>query len=136
MTFRNPSRVDVRGIWTKLKMIIKDVQEKVKSMKICRKTDIPLRSALGMVGWNPVSPVERAVEFHQYDLQNGVAAEVLSGGHHSVSSDMSDAAIADLRGLEYILKYQSEPFQDKVGALLIFFEHCNRYFQCYLQCYT
>ena len=103
-------------------MIVAAVKQKTKSMKICRKTDIPLRSVLGMVGWHPVSPIHRAVEFHQYDLQNGVAAEVLSGSHHSVTSGNSEAAITDSRGLEYILKYLSEPFEDKVNIMLIFYD--------------
>jgi len=111
---RNPSKVDVREIWKRLKKLVKDVEVKAKLITKCRKTDAPLRSVLGMIGWNHASTVDRAIEFHQYDLQNGVAADVLSSNHHLATSDSVDATITDLKGLEYILKYLIEPFREKV----------------------
>ena len=116
MIFRNPTEVNVGDIWKKLKEISKDVEKKVRLNNKCRSTDIPLRSVLGMVGWNGFSPINRAVEFHQYDLQNGVPAELLSSSRHSVASDNIDATITDLKGLEYVLEYISKPFEDKVGV--------------------
>ena len=112
----------MRGIWKKLKKLVKDVGMKAKLITKCRKSDAPLRSVLGMVGWNRASPVDRALEFHQYDLQNGVAPDVLSSNHHLATSDSTDATITDLKGLEYILKYLIEPFREKVSAPLMGFE--------------
>ena len=114
----------MREIWKRLKKLVKDVEVKAKLITKCRKTDAPLRSVLGMIGWNHASPVDRAIEFHQYDLQNGVAADVLSSNHHLATSDSVDATITDLKGLEYILKYLTEPFREKVSAPLMKFEYC------------
>ena len=113
----------MREIWKRLKKLVKDVEVKAKLITKCRKTDAPLRSVLGMIGWNHASTVDRAIEFHQYDLQNGVAADVLSSNHHLATSDSVDATITDLKGLEYILKYLIEPFREKVSAPLMKFEH-------------
>ena len=91
---------------------------KLKARNKCGQADVPLRSVLGMAGWHPVSGVERALEFHKYDLKSGAPSEMLSSIHHGSEKESTDATVNDPKGLQHVLKYIAEPFKNKARCFL------------------
>ena len=94
----------------KLHSMFDKVDMKMKS----KKSDVPMRSTLGMVGWNPRSPVDQAIEYYLLDFENGVRPETTSSHLYTVTGGGSDVIMTDERKYSFILRHLAQPFIKKV----------------------
>ena len=96
--------------FNKLHSMLDKVDIKLKS----KKADVPIRSTLGMVGWNPRSPVDQAIEYYLLDFENGVRPETISSHLYTITGDGSDVIMTDERKYSFILRHLAQPFIEKV----------------------
>ena len=89
--------------------------EKVDKKMESKKSDVPLRSTLGMVGWNPRSSIDRAIEYVTLDFENGVPPEMVSSQIYAVTGGGNDVIVTDERKYSFILQYLAQPFIRKVN---------------------
>ena len=90
-----------------------NIKNKIKT----KTADVPLQSTLGMIGWNPTSLVDQAMEYFHLDVDHGVSPKVLSSRHHSVAGKGQDVDVNDARGYGHLLRYLARNFISKVTHL-------------------
>ena len=56
----------------------------VEKMKKNKELDIPVKTALEIVGWKPKSPMEKALDYYVNDFQNETPPKQLSGWNFSM----------------------------------------------------
>ena len=100
-----------RDRYNELYSIFEKVDKKIAS----KESDIPLRSTLGMVGWNPRSPLDRAIEYVTLDFENGVTPERVSSKIYAVTGGGNDVIVTDERKYSFILHHLAQPFIKKVN---------------------
>ena len=59
-------------MWERLEAAKETVSELAELKEENAEPDLQLSAALAMAGWRAVSPLERAVEFWDYDMEYGV----------------------------------------------------------------
>ena len=90
--------------------MMQNIKYKMKTKTV----DVPLKSTLGMIGWNPTSFVDQAMEYFHLDVKNGVSPKVLSSNLYKVAGKRQDAVVSDARGYGHLLRYLAENFISKV----------------------
>lgn len=76
--------------------------------------DVPLKSTLGMIGWNPTTFVDQTMEYFHLDVENGASPKVLSSNLHNVAGKRQDAIVNDALGYGRLLRYLARNFISKV----------------------
>ena len=104
------------SIYKELKMKVEQVDLKMKKRRKSGLSNIPMRSALGMVGWNPFSSVMETLEYYHFDFENGVSPKSLNAEVFSVTGEGKDVVITDKRGYAHVLEHLSKPFKNKVSS--------------------
>ena len=102
---------EAKDRYNKLYAIFEKVDKKMKS----KTSDVPLRSTLGMVGWNPRSSIDRAIEYVTLDFENGVAPEMVSSQIYAITGGGNDVIVTDERKYSFILRHLAKSFIKKVN---------------------
>ena len=118
-----------------LKTMMGNIKNKMKT----KTADVPLQSTLGMIGWNPASSVDQAMEYFHLDIDNGVSPKVLSSRNHHVAGKGQDVEVNDARGYGHLLRYLAQNFINKVTHFrveLFFFLSTMNKIYCYLSSFA
>ena len=83
-------------------------------MQKSKEHDIPLRTGLQIVGWNPKSPLENALDYYMSDFENEAPPKELSASSVGFTGEGNDEIVTDQRGYAYVLREQAKSFQNKI----------------------
>lgn len=76
--------------------------------------DIPLKTAFKMVGWKPMSPLEKAMDYYLNDFENEASPSELSAWSVGFTGEGKDEIVIDQRGYAYVLREQAKSFSSKI----------------------
>ena len=65
-------KVETDSVWERLETAQVEVSEVAELKEENDEPDIPVRAGLAMAGWRPDSPLDRTVEYWEYDMEYGV----------------------------------------------------------------
>ena len=85
-----------------------------EEMKKMKESDIPLKTALQIVGWNPKTNLEKIIDFYVNDFENEMPPWVLSPQQVGFTGDGSDEVVTDSRGYGYLLQQLAKNFTSKI----------------------
>ena len=86
----------------------------VGKMKKNQEYDIPLKTAFQFVGWNPKSPLQKALDYYVADFENEKPPTELSAFSNEFTGEGTDEFVTDQRGYAYVLRQQAQTFLRKV----------------------
>ena len=76
--------------------------------------DIPLKTAFQLVGWNPKTPLQKALDFYLADFENEAPPKELSARSVGFTGEGTDEFVTDQRGYAYVFRQQAQTFLSKV----------------------
>ena len=85
-----------------------------KRMKKNKEMDIPLKTAFQIVGWNPKTPLQKALDFYLADFENEAPPKELSTFLTGFTGEGTDEIVTDQRGYAYVLRQHAKQFTSKV----------------------
>ena len=86
----------------------------VEKMEKNKESDIPLKTALEIVGWKPKLPLDKALDFYLNDFENEAPPKLLSARNVGFTGEGTDELVTDQRGYAYLLREQAKNFNGKI----------------------
>ena len=85
-----------------------------EKMSTAGEFDIPLKTALELVGWRPETPAEQTIDYYFNDFENESPPWTLSAQSVGFTGEGSDEVVVDTRGFAYLLRETAKDFTGKV----------------------
>eukprot|EP00794_Sanderia_malayensis_P007304 gene7304-8120_t len=99
----------------KIQQTIPKVDKVNSDMKKNKESDIPLKAALQMSGWEAKTPLDNALEFHISDFENAYPPLLVSSRQAGFTgAGDGEKVVTDQRGYQYLIEQLTTTYKSKI----------------------